>query len=161
MLQMPYAGDDLAMLVLLPRQADGLAALEQSLNADNLDAWVKQLRETKVNVAFPKFKMTSEFRLDGSLQKMGMVDAFIDGQADFSGLNGGEEDLHIQAVVHKAFVEVNEEGTEAAAATGVAVGTRSIEILPDFVADHPFVFVIRSVKDGSVLFVGRVANPME
>lgn len=161
MLQMPYAGDDLAMLVLLPRKADGLAGLEKSLNAENLDVWVKQLRDTKVDVAFPKFKMTSEFQLNDSLQTMGMVDAFDMNRADFSGLNGGTEDLYIQAVVHKAFVEVNEEGTEAAAATGVAIGARSIEIIPEFVADHPFVFVIRSVKDGSVLFVGRVANPTE
>jgi serpin B len=120
-LDMPYVGKDLSMVVLLPRKVDGLAALEKNLSSRQLGEWFKNLREQKVIVGLPKFKMTSEFALKQTLSEMGMPKAFTFG-ADFSGMTGKENDLFIQAVVHKAFVEVNEEGTEAAAATGVGFG---------------------------------------
>jgi serpin B len=161
-LQLPYNGDELTMLVLLPKARDGLAALENELTAETLAEWQKQLRNRDIEVYLPKFKMTSQFSLSGILAKMGMPDAFDIGKADFSGMTGNN-DLFISAVLHKAFVEVNEEGTEAAAATGIIMTTKSVEIAPPpvFRADHPFVFVIQDNKTESILFVGRVADPTE
>ncbi len=158
-LELPYKGDDLSMIVLLPKKKDGLAALEKNLNTKNLEGWMAKLRKREVRVFLPKFKQTCEFGLGAVLQKMGMKDAFSPGRADFSGMNG-KKDLVISAVLHKAFVEVNEEGTEAAAATGVIVGVTSIPLPPpEFRADHPFVFMIRDVKTGVILFMGRVVEP--
>jgi len=157
-LELPYVGNDLSMLVLLPKEVDGLPSLEEKLTLDNLGKWSSALRKQKVDVYLPKFTMTSQFSLDGVLRAMGMTAAFDSGQADFSGMIGKKE-LYITAVVHKAFVDVNEQGTEAAAATGVAVGVTSVQITPTFRADHPFVFLIRDNQTGSILFMGRVANP--
>jgi serpin B len=110
----------------------------------------------------PKFKSTSEFSLADTLKSLGMTDAFIYGQADFSGMDG-RKDLFIGAVVHKAFVEVNEEGTEAAAATAVLMGFGGAPTnprpIPVFRADHPFLFLIRDNRSGGVLFLGRVMDP--
>ncbi|KPK76615.1 MAG: hypothetical protein AMJ79_06075 [Phycisphaerae bacterium SM23_30] len=158
-LELPYKGEDLSMVVLLPKRVDGLEALEKSLTAENLDQWLKDIRRREVLVYLPRFKQTCEFGLADVLKKMGMPDAFEPGKADFSGING-KNDLFISAVVHKAFVEVNEEGTEAAAATGIIVGVTAIPTPPPvFRADHPFVFMIRDVKTGAILFLGRVAHP--
>ena len=161
-LEMPYKGNEMSMLVLLPKKIDGLADLEKSLTADKLADWYKRLNETEdVEVTFPKFKVTAEFSLNDELKKLGMTDAF-GGKADFSGMNGKKNDLFISAVLHKAFVEVNEEGSEAAAATAVIVKKEAAvdpQMKPVFRADHPFVFVIRDNRTGSVLFVGRVADP--
>ncbi len=108
------------MCVLLPRQVDGLAALEKNLTVERLNRWLGSVRKQKVMVTLPKFKMTAEFNLGNALKKLGMTDAFSQGKADFSGMDG-TRNLYIYAVVHKAFVDVNEEGTEAAAATGVVI----------------------------------------
>lgn len=159
MIGLPYAGNALSMLVFLPRKADGLAAFEAKLSTQNLAEWSKSLRQKEVSYWLPKFKMTSQFALGSTLSKMGMADAFDASKADFSGMNG-KRDLFIGAVVHKAFVEVNEEGTEAAAATGIGIGVTSIPAEPPvFRADHPFLFAIRDNKSGSLLFLGRVVNP--
>jgi serpin B len=158
LLELPYKGDDLSMLVLLPKAKDGLAELESELTAENLAVWQKQMRKMKVMVHLPKFKMTSQFGLAETLKAMGMPDAFDANKADFSGMTG-KKDLFISDVIHKAFVEVNEEGTEAAAATGVVMATRSAVRYPQFRADHPFVFVIKDNNTGSILFVGRVVDP--
>ena len=159
-LELPYAGNDLSMVVLLPRKVDGLAGLEKGLDAARYAGWTKGLRMREVQLALPKFKMTSEFGLNGTLGALGMKDAFTP-KADFSGMDG-KKDLYISAVVHKAFVDVNEEGTEAAAATGVAVNMKSVQLPQEpvvFRADHPFLFVIRDNRTGSILFLGRVADP--
>jgi serpin B len=109
-------------------------------------------------VYLPKFKMTSQFSMAKMLAAMGMPDAFS-GAADFSGMNG-KRDLFISAVIHKAFVEVNEEGTEAAAATAVVMRLTAIPTPPPvFRADHPFIFMIKDNSSGSILFMGRVSNP--
>lgn len=161
-LQMPYKGGDLAMLVLLPVKADGLPEVEKSLTLDTLAGWIGRLDSgTKVDVFLPKFRMTGEFSLKETLESMGMRLAFSDAKADFSGMNGRKDDLYIQAAVHKAFVDVNEEGTEAAAATAVTLGERGGPPRPPpvFRADHPFLFLIRDLRSGSLLFIGRVANP--
>jgi len=159
MLEMPYTGEDLSMLALLPNEPDGLAELESWLTAERLDQSIDQLFASTVSVFLPKFEMTSQFGLTPVLASMGMPEAFNAGAADFSGMSG-ERDLFISSVIHKAFVEVNEEGTEAAAATGVVVGTTSVPPLPElFRADHPFLFLIRDNRTESILFLGRVTHP--
>jgi serpin B len=116
-----------------------------------------------VKVYLPKFKLSwGAFTLNSNLQALGMVQAFQEGVADFSGMDGRPDWLYIGAVVHKAFVEVNEEGTEAAAATGVIMQARTMRPpveIPEFRADRPFVFLIRENETGSILFMGRIANP--
>jgi serpin B len=158
--ELPYVGKDLSMLVLLPKRKDGLADLEKTLNADRLRAIRNRLHATRdIDVTLPKFRTTAEFRLDKELRTLGMRTAFTE-EADFSGLNGGKEDLHIGFVVHKAFVDVNEEGTEAAAATAVGIENQSEPPPPPaFRADHPFVYLIRDNKSGCVLFLGRLSDP--
>ncbi len=157
-LELPYAGDNLSMLVLLPRENDGLANLEESLALESLNKWTNTLAEAEVEVSLPRFELTFPVRLDETLQSMGMIDAFS-GKADFSGMDGSKE-LYIGAVLHKAFVTVNEQGTEAAAATAVVMQTKALAFPPIvFRADHPFVFMIRENKTGSILFMGRVVNP--
>ena len=160
-LQMRYVGGRILMVVLLPKKVNGLAELEKTLTAQRLEKLLAAMKDKEVNVTFPRFKTTSEFELAEVLPKMGMVDAFGGGEgADFSGMTGNRE-LSISNVIHKAFVDVNEEGTEAAAATAVILGRGAAppqEIIP-FRADHPFLFLIRDDTSGSVLFVGRVVNP--
>ncbi|HPC21356.1 MAG TPA: serpin family protein, partial [Phycisphaerae bacterium] len=158
-LDLPYAGNRLRMTILLPRKYDGLPELEKKLTPEALAGWLGQLSEQKVQVALPKFKLTSEFRLDDALRELGMRLAFRVGAADFSGMDGTQE-LYIGAVLHKAYVDVNEEGTEAAGATGVVMKMRATPGPPPvFRADHPFLFLIRDVQSGSILFLGRLANP--
>ncbi|WP_152051297.1 serpin family protein [Tautonia marina] len=159
-LELPYGKGDLSMVVLLPDTRDGLGALEAKLNAEQLDHWIAGLRRQEVAVALPRFSLSSQFTLNQALSKLGMSLPFQPGQADFSGMDGSRE-LYITAAIHKAFVDVNEEGTEAAAATGIVVGVRSA--LPSepkvFRADHPFLFLIRDTHTGSILFLGRLTNP--
>jgi serpin B len=158
-LEMPYVGEELSMVVLLPQEPAGIGALEKSLTAENLAQWLGALRKREVIVALPRFKMTSKFGLNDVLRSLGMTDAFSD-TADFGGMTSGR-DLFISAVIHQAFVEVNEEGTEAAAATGVTMKVLSVgpEQTPVFRADHPFLLLIRDQSSGSILFVGRTMNP--
>jgi serine protease inhibitor len=156
-LELPYSGKELSMVILLPKDKDGLPALENSLTAQNLRNWLNQLSTEKIQVSLPKFKTTSEFDLGQTLSKLGMPEAFTP-QADFSGING-KRDLAISAVVHKAFVDVNEEGTEAAAATGTVMTLTSAPAEPlTFRADHPFFYVIRENHSGAILFLGRVSD---
>jgi serpin B len=167
-LSMPYRGGDLSMVAFLPKQNFGLAAFEKSLSAAQMAGWLKGLIPRQVNVYFPKFKMTEQFSLGDQLKSMGMTDAFDGKTADFSGMNGkkapDKDSLSISAVIHKAFVDVNEQGTEAAAATAVTMMGAMASIgrpisPPIFRADHPFLFMIRDNRSGAVLFLGRMANP--
>lgn len=161
-LELPYAGNDLSMIILLPKEVDGLKQLGDKLSAQNLKQWKSQLSKKDVLVFLPKFKMTSMFRLDKTLMSLGMVDAFSNSKADFSGMDGRPGWLYIGAVIHKAFVDVNEEGTEAAAATAVVIRTLAIaEPPPVFRADHPFIFLIQENKTESILFMGRVTDPTD
>ncbi|MDJ0755300.1 MAG: serpin family protein [Ardenticatenaceae bacterium] len=160
LLELPYVDDSLSMIVLLPREIDGLARLEESLVKDGLTERLTGLRREEVQVFLPRFKVTSSFRLSGTMPSMGMIDAFDENLADFSGIDGVKHWLYITAMVHKAFINVNEEGSEAAAATGVILGVRSAPPpVPVFRADHPFLFLIRENSTGSILFLGRVVNP--
>lgn len=158
-LVLPYVDDELSMIILLPKEFDGLDEFEKTLTAENLSKWLGKLRNRKVIVSIPKFKMTSQFALASVLKSMGMINAFSP-NADFSGMNG-RRDLFISAVIHKAYVDVNEEGTEAAAATAVTMKLTSVgpTRIPVFRADHPFLFLIRDNHSGSILFIGRVMNP--
>jgi serpin B len=161
LLEMPYVGGVLSMVIVLPKKADGLPTLEQQLTSETLAEWLGKVHKTEVRVAVPRFKMTCQFSLNQALMALGMVDAFTPDRADFSGMNG-RRDLYISAALHKAFVDVNEEGTEAAAATGVVVGITSAPMEPIiFRADHPFLFAIRDTRTGAMLFVGRVMNPKQ
>jgi serpin B len=158
-LELPYVGDALAMVVLLPRKADGLPNFERVLTPDKLQGWLNGLNSEEVEVTLPKFRLTSEFRLDQTLASLGMARVFTGGEADFSGMDG-KQDLFLSAVVHQAFVDVNEEGTEAAAATGAVMTRMALRLdLPVFRADHPFLFLIRDTHSGSILFLGRLTDP--
>ena len=159
--KLPYAGGDLSMMVVLPREPDGLAALEAQLSPERLAEWTSQLAEREVRVLLPKFRMTwGAAELNGNLQALGMRDAFDGNRADFSGMDGKTDWLYMGLVLHKAFVDVNEEGTEAAAATAVAMRVKSMPRPPvEFRADHSFLFLIQEEETGSILFLGRVADP--
>jgi serine protease inhibitor len=160
-LELPYTADELSMIVFLPRTVDGLAKLEASLTADRLADWLARMTTQEVDVTLPRFKVTAEFRLDQALADLGMPLAFSAGQADFSGI-AKDVPLSLSAVIHKAYVDVNEKGTEAAAATGAVVRVTSALVRPPrpvFRADHPFFFIIRDNGTGSTLFAGRVVNP--
>jgi serpin B len=162
-LELPYTGNDVSMVVLLPRDADGLGKLEEQLTAPKLTAWTTNLERQQVQVFLPKFKATSEFSLGSKLAQMGMPDAFSP-KADFSGMDG-THNLFISDVIHKAYVDVDEQGTEAAAATGVvmtrAAMFRPVQPIPVFRADHSFLFLIRDNRTGSILFLGRVLDPKQ
>ncbi|NLW51091.1 MAG: serpin family protein [Candidatus Brocadiaceae bacterium] len=160
-LELPYAGEALSMVVLLPRGRGGLPALEAALTPEALAEWTAGLRSREVDVTLPKFKLTRAVGLGEVLEAMGMTDAFSVQSADFSGMTGGR-DLRISAVLHKAFVDVNEQGTEAAAATVVVMGLRAAPAPPvTFRADHPFILLIRHRPTDAVLFMGRLADPSQ
>jgi serpin B len=156
--ELPYKGGDVSMVVLLPKKSDGLPELEKALTPANLDAWLGKMKPTAMELDLPRFQATSEFRLKEELSRLGMADAFTPYVADLSGMGGKPGDLYISETVHKAFVSVTEEGTEAAAATGVVAKDTS-ETAVTFRADHPFLYLIRDNRTGGVLFLGRLADP--
>jgi serpin B len=158
-LELPYKGRDLAMIVVLPKAWDGLAAVEKQLTAQQWKLWQSLKSEDQVHVELPRFTADSALGLKPLLQGLGMKLAFSD-QADFSGLDG-TQDLYITAVVHKAFVKVDEEGAEAAAATAVVVGEKSAAPRQParFIADHAFIYAIVDKRTETILFLGRVVDP--
>jgi len=159
-LELPYKGDEMSMLVLLPKDVNGLEDIENMLTAEFLNTILSKMWKTKVSVYLPRFKMTwGTTSLKNTLAALGMSDAFSPGKADFSGING-QDGLYISDVFHKAFVEVNEEGTEAASGTFLTVA-KSLSSELVFRADHPFLFLIRDNRSGSILFIGRLINPAE
>lgn len=160
--ELPYLGGSLAMDILLPRAIDGLPALEATLSEPSLNKILAETRLRPVDVELPKFRLEGAIKLSKTLEALGMRQAFAVNRADFSGISGNRE-LSISAVIHKAFVDVTEQGTEAAAATAVVMS--KLAMMPDreppvsFRADHPFLFLIRDLRNGSVLFVGRLLEP--
>lgn len=157
--ELPYAGEDLSMVILLPAQGQ-FESFEDELGAGRVDAIVQDLERENVKLTMPEFEFDSSFQLSGALAGLGMPIAFDAEQANFSGI-ADTDDLFIQEVVHKAFVSVDEEGTEAAAATGVMMGITSAPPPPEEVAiDRPFIFMIRDVETEAILFAGRVLNPV-
>ncbi|MBT3199130.1 MAG: serpin family protein [Phycisphaerales bacterium] len=158
---LPYKGKAQSMVVLLPEAVDGIGDLQKQLTALNLSLWLGELdkaREQTVQLHLPRFKLETSYDLVAPFKKLGMKNAF-DTQADFSGMGWKKGELLIGQIKHKAFIEVNEEGTEAAAATAVEMVTKSARRYPRFRADHPFIYLIRDNKTGSILFVGRMSNP--
>jgi serpin B len=165
-LEMPYAGDDLSMVLLLPDTRDGLASLEASLTAEMLDSSLDAMWEREVQVYLPKFKFDASFKLGGTLQDMQMTDPFDPELSDLTGIaQPADGNLYVADVLHKAFIDVNEAGTEAAAATAVVVGITTCLCGPPqpavFRADHPFLFALRDRHSGSLMFMGRVTEPGE
>jgi len=163
-LELPYGDRSLSMVVVLPEATDGLADVEANLSRDSFDAWTGMLRSQEVVIVLPKFTTRCEFDLVDVLQPLGMTSAFNPQLADFSGMSP-DRDLFLSAVFHQAFVDVNEEGTEAAAATAAVMTVASLEVgetMPkQFRADHPFIVVIRDNRNGSILFMGRVVDPTD
>ncbi len=161
-ISLPYKGKELSMVVFLPGQADGLAAIEEQLKAKDIRELMVKLDkqpDRNVSVYFPRFTTASKYDLVGPFQTMGMKDAFST-RADFTGMGWQKGYIWIGQIKHRAFVEVNEEGTEAAAATAVEMVTKAMparELI--FRADHPFLFLIRDNQTGTILFMGRMANP--
>lgn len=159
--ELPYRGGEFSMLVLLPDRIDGLASLEQSLSVNVLATWRSRLKEETVELVLPKFRITYTAQLRQSLEGLGMKDAFLAGKADFAGVDGRSDRLFLGGVIHKAFVDVNEEGTEAAAATATGMMAGMPPKPPEFRADHPFLFLIQDNRTGSILFLGRVVDPTQ
>ena len=154
-LELPYKGDEISMLILLP--TENLDAIELSLTAEKLKEYMDQMKETELDGIFlPKFEFDTKYFMKETLSKMGMPTAF--GNADFSGMTG-KKDLLIDFVIHQAYVKVDEEGTEAAAATAVGMRLRSAGRRTTFKADHPFIFIIQEKKTGNIVFLGRVIDP--
>ena len=151
-LELPYEGDKLSMMIVVPEQRDGLVDIEKSLSAESISKWRNQLQESSTAVLMPKVKLETEYNLIGPLKNLGMNDAF--GSADFSGIS--ENGLYISDAIHKAFVDINEEGTEAAAVTGFTL-RESLSV--PFTVDHPFIFLIQDNDTGNILFIGRMINP--
>ena len=156
--ELPYVGDSVSMWVLLPA-AGSFADFEASLSEQKLAGILEQSQPVSVQVVLPKFEFTKEFSLNQQLTDMGMPDAFCSGLADFSGMDG-KGGLCIDQVYHKAFVAVDEKGTEAAAASAVVMLESSLPMPElEIVVDHPFIFLIRHKTSGSILFMGRVLDP--
>ncbi len=159
--ELPYKGGELSMVIILPRQIEGCSALENRLNPGLIARLIGRMKKQRVEIFLPRFKLESSLDLSATLAGMGMSSAFGP-QADFSGMDGTKL-LFISGVFHKAWGEVNEEGTEAAASTVVGVAASAVMKPPPpppvFRADHPFIFFIRDTRSGSVLFLGRFADP--
>ena len=159
-LELPYAGDDLAMVIFLPSKTHGFANFAADFSPKILTESLAAMRPARIQVFLPKFKTKTKYYLKDILSAMGMGVAFTD-NADFSDMTGNH-DLKISKVIHQAFVEVNEKGTEAAAATAVVMALKSMPMPPKvFRADRPFAFLIRHKPTGSILFMGKITNPLQ
>lgn len=158
LLELPYADGKLSMVIILPEERDGLAKVEEQLNAGTLEGWLSILNKQEVEVYLPRFSISwGTADISSMLKTLGMQTAFGPG-ADFSGIDG-RGGLFVSRVLHKAFIDVNEEGTEAAAATAVLMKRGMPPQVPEFRADHPFLFMIQENSTGSLLFLGRTADP--
>ncbi|EPY72526.1 serpin peptidase inhibitor, clade B-like protein [Camelus ferus] len=161
-LEIPYKGEELSMMLLLPNEVDGLQKLEDKLTAEKLLEWTssQNMWKSQVDLHLPRFKVEETYDLKAILVALGVVDAFNSQKADFSGMTR-KNNLVVSKALHKSFVEVNEEGTEAAAATGIStgIGITSAPRYERFHCDHPFLFFIRHNKTNSILFLGRVSCP--
>ncbi len=158
-----YKGKRMSMVILLPDAVDGLPAFEKELRAGNLERWLADLDKApsqERDLYLPKYRLETGYDLVSPFQELGIRDAFKEDTADFSGMGWPKGDLWISQIKHKAFVEVNEEGTEAAAATAVEMVTKAAMPTPPFRADHPFLFLIRDNETGALLFLGRLVNPI-
>jgi serpin B len=159
-IEMPYIGNQVSMLLIVPDQGN-YEAIESQLNTAMIQSIDTQIQEQMVDLSMPKFSFTWKLNLKEALEKMGMRDAFQWELADFSGMDG-KKDLHIQNIFHKAFVAVDEKGTEAAAATAVDMSLEAMmEPGVELIVDRPFIFLIRHQQTGTILFAGRMLDPSE
>ncbi|NXK51349.1 SPB11 protein, partial [Chauna torquata] len=164
-LELPYAQKSLSMIILLPGEmadgsTSGLEQIESTMTYENLMLWssAEHMFETTVEVYLPRFKLEGTFDLNEVLKAMGMTDIFTESKADLSALSSVKS-LVLSNVVHKTYVEVNEEGTIAAAATGAVIVRRSLPLTEVFIADHPFLFFIRHNPTNTILFFGKLCSP--
>ncbi|OWK13498.1 SERPINB6 [Cervus elaphus hippelaphus] len=159
-LVLPYVGQEINMVILLPSKTTDLNTVEKALTYEKFIAWTKPdvLAEDEVVVFLPRFTLEESYDMEGVLRNLGMTNAFDAALADFTGMSYGL-DLHLSKVMHKSFVEVTEEGTEAAAATRAGPVMRCLRIVPQFCADRPFLFFIQHGKTGAILFCGRFCSP--
>lgn len=159
-LVLPYVGKELNMIIMLPDENVDLETVEKELTYEKFIEWTRpdMLDKEEVEVFLPRFKLEENYDMENVLRSLGMTDAFDQGRADFSGMSSGK-DLFLSKVVHKSFVEVNEEGTEAAAATAAVMMYRCASFASRFCADHPFLFFIQHSKTNSILFCGRFSSP--
>jgi serpin B len=158
---LPYALGRASMLILVPKKIDGIADVERWLTEKSVADLPGKLKTREVALSLPRIKMEQSASLVPVLKRMGMTLAFDPGQADFSGMSESER-LMITDVLHKAYVKVDEKGTEAAAATGVVMGVTAMPMPEEPVvvrADRPFVMIIREQKTGAILFMGRIMDP--
>jgi len=159
LVELPYKGEDLSMIILLPKEID-ISSFEQTVTYEDFISWMESATTQTVQVTMPKFTMETEYQLKETLQDMGMILPFSEIDADFSGMTGNK-DLYIAWVVHKGFIEVNEQGTEAAAATAVGMELTSMPMdIKEFNANHPFLYLIQQKETGTILFMGKVVNPL-
>lgn len=158
--ELPYSGGELSMVIFVPEEG-AFDNFEANFTPEKLTEILESLQIQQVELRMPKFSFESEFGLSSALQQLGMQDAFNPKAADFSGMDG-TRDLVIKDVVHKAFVDVDEEGTEAAAATAVIIGLTSMPVTEvQMTIDHPFIFLIQDKPTGTILFLGRVLDPTQ
>jgi serpin B len=170
-LELPYKGEKISMLILLPKQGEDYdyetgeriisdyTLKDIDLSSEKLNEYKSQMKETKLDsISLPKFEFDTKYFMKDTLSNLGMPTAFSDGGADFSGMTG-HRDLFISFVIHQAYVKVDEKGTEAAAATAVGMETTSVRSRTIFRADHPFIFIIQEKETGNILFMGRVTDP--
>ncbi|XP_015278263.1 PREDICTED: serpin B4-like [Gekko japonicus] len=160
-LELPYEGEELSMVIMLPEDGACLEQLESSLTYKKIEEWTSSanMRPCKVNVYLPRFKLEEKYKLNAALQSMGMTDAFMKGKANFTGISENMG-MAVSNVTHKCFIEVNEEGTEAAAATGVEIVPKSAQFPLEFKADRPFLFfIINNIAAKSILFFGKYLSP--
>jgi len=157
-IELPYSGDDISMLIALPSEIDGVSQLELVINSVMMSQWIMSLENTTVKVSLPKFILSQHFELKEVLNKLGIIDLFVPGIADLSGISSVES-LYVSHVIHKAHININERGTEATAASGVVMQKRSLDMPPEFYANHPFLFIIYQKTSSAILFMGRVKKP--
>lgn len=155
--EIPYSKGNLSMLILLPNRHENMSKLESKMEGPFYESLNDSMHNEEVDLSIPRFKLEAKYQLNDPLQRMGMKSAF-DGNADFSGMTG-DKDLYISDIVHQSYVEVHEKGTEAAAATGVVMRKTAIVKSHSFIADHPFLFMIRDQKTHTILFMGKMRNP--
>lgn len=155
--ELPYTQGKLSMLILLPQKHEYLTRIEDELSGACYESLTDSMREQQVDLSIPRFKLRAKYQLNDPLRKMGMESAFA-GNADFSGMTGSK-DLYISDIVHQSYVEVDEKGTEAAAATGVVMRKTSIVEKKHFKADHPFLFIIKDQESQVILFIGKMHHP--
>ncbi|KAF2894701.1 hypothetical protein ILUMI_11472 [Ignelater luminosus] len=162
-LELPYNNQDVSMVIILPNAVDGIANLEKKMESVDFAGLTRHMRSVEVDVSLPRFKIETTIDLKDVLQQMGLVSIF-ESEADFSEISESTVPLYVSKVIQKAFIEVNEEGAEAAAATAVVIMARSMPIRQqkrEFRADHPFIIALlhKQSPSASILFVGRISNP--